>query len=116
MWIFLILNIAKLIIGVIIIYLTCNYINIDQDFLIWVFSMWIWAFITIWSISFFILLWIMKIISKEKTNKLTFKAYKYTWLISSYILVNFLLMSLNFWNKLIGFIILIAFLIIGLII
>ena len=53
----------------------------------------------------------MKLISKEKISKLAMKAYKYTGLIASYILVNFLLMSFNFWNKAIGIIILISFLI-----
>jgi len=53
----------------------------------------------------------MKLSSKEKISKLTMKAYKYTGIIASYILVNFLLMSFDFWNKAIGIIILISFLI-----
>ena len=114
--IFLILNTIKLIIWWIIVYLTCNYISISKDFVIWVFSMWIGAFIVIWSLSFFILLLILKLVSKEKINKLAMKAYKYTGLIASYILVNFLLMSFDFWNKAIWIIILISFLILWLII
>jgi len=99
-----------------IVYLTCNYISIWKDFVVWVLSMWIWGFIIIWSLGFFVLLGIMKLFSKDKFSKLTLKAYKYTGLFASYILTNFLLMSFDFWNKWIGFIILISFVILGMII
>lgn len=113
MYIFIILNIIKLIIWCIIIYLTYNYINLEKDFIIGIISMWIWIFILVWTISFFLVLWILILIWKKE--KAWFIAYKYTGLLALYILTNFLLIWFNFWNKLIGFILLIAFLILWLI-
>ena len=114
--IFVLLNFIKLIIWVIIVYLTCNYIDLSKDFVVWVFSMWIWGFIIIWSLSFFILLWILKITTKKKFSELWMTAYKYTGLIASFILTNFLLMSFDFWSKTIAFFLLICFVILWMII
>ena len=114
MYIFVILNIVKLIIWTLIIYLTYNYINLDKDFIVGVSTMWFGIFTLVWSISFFILLWILLLIWKRQKAWIT--AYKYTGLLAFYILTNFLLMSFNFWTKIIWIIILIAFLILWVII
>ena len=114
MYVFIVLNIIKLIIWTLIIYLTYNYINLDKDFIVGVSIMWFGIFTLVWSISFFIFLWILLLIWKKQKAWIT--AYKYTGLLAFYILTNFLLMSFNFWTKIIWIIILIAFLILWVII
>lgn len=113
MYIFIIINIIKLIIWAIIVYITYNYINLDKDFIIGVITMWVGIFTIIWSISFFIFLWILLLLWKKEKAWIT--AYKYTGLFAFYLLTNFFLISFNFWNKWIWILILIAFLILWII-
>jgi hypothetical protein len=109
MQIFIILNILKVVLWSIIIYLAYNYIDLNQDFLMWVLIMWLWIFISLWWVSFFILLWIFYLLDKKNIKQATLKAYKYTWLLALYVLTNFLLLSFNFWSKTIAIILLICF-------
>lgn len=113
MYIFIIINIIKLIIWAIIVYISYNYINLDKDFIIGVITMWVGIFTIIWSISFFIFLWILLLLWKKEKAWIT--AYKYTGLFAFYLLTNFFLISFNFWNKWIWILILIAFLILWII-
>ncbi len=71
----------------------------------------LWIFITLWAITFFLLLGIFWLVYKENVKYAATKAYKYTWLFAAYILTNFLLLAFNFWNKTIGVILLICFVI-----
>ncbi len=111
MWIFIIINIIKLIIWTIIIYLSYNYIDLSKDFVVWILSMWTWIFITFWAISFFIMLWILKLISKNKNNYLALTSYKYTWLLAFYLISNFFLISFKFWSMWIWIVMLLIFII-----
>ena len=112
MQLFIILNIIKFILWVSVIYLAYNYIDLWKDFLMGVLIMGLGIFITLWAISFFLLLWIFWLIYKENVKYAVTKAYKYTGLFAAYILTNFLLLSFNFWNKAIWIILLICFAII----
>ena len=115
MQIFIIINLIKLLAWGFIIYLAYNYINLSKDFFLWIFVMWAGIFFFLRWLSFFILFWIMSIFSKNyKQNALA--AYKYTGLFAFYILTNFLLLAVNFWNKRIWIAITICFTIIWIII
>ncbi len=111
MQIFIIINIIKFIIWSIIIYLSYNYIDLSKDFVVWILSMWTWLFITFWAISFFILLWFLKLISKNKNNYLALTSYKYTGLLAFYLISNFFLISFKFWSMWIWIILLLIFII-----
>lgn len=113
MHIFIVLNIVKFIIWIIVVYITYNYINLYKDFIVWILTMWFGIFAIIWSVSFFILLWILLSIWKKEKSWII--AYKYTGFFAFYILTNFFLMSFNFWNKFIWIIIFIAFFILWII-
>ncbi len=109
MYIFVILNIIKLIIWSVVIYITYNYINLDKDFIVGVITMGFGIFTVIWSVAFFLTLLIMLLIWKKQ--KAWIFAYKYTWLFAFYILTNFLLISFQFWNKWIWILLILAFLV-----
>ncbi len=112
---FLIINFLKILIWGSIIYLAYNYIDISKDFLIWVWVMSLGIFLFLWWISFFLLAWIIYLINKNP-KKACLTAYKYTGLFAVYIIVNFLLLAFNFWNKIIGFTLLICFIILWILI
>ena len=115
MQIFIVLNLIKILAWASVIYLAYNYIDLSKDFLIWILVMGWGIFIFLRGVSFFLLWGILSIFNKNyKWNILT--AYKYTGLFAFYILINFLLLGLNFWNKWIGFALTICFLIIWILI
>jgi len=99
----------KIIVGIGIIAILYNYVNVYQDPAIWI-SFWFLAvFMIVWGIWYFIFLFAYKFFSKEYPHNQASLSYKLSLLLGMYVMVNLTFVITDHRNKLIWLVIIIAF-------
>ncbi len=104
-------SLIKIIIGLSVIYLLYNYINIYQDPLIAIGFWFFWLFLVTWWVSFYIFFILQKFFSKLDNLKISSKSYKLSLLFWLFLLINLSFVILEERNKIIWLAILIIFII-----
>jgi hypothetical protein len=92
-------SIAKIILGLLIVFITYTYINVYEDPVIAISLGFIWIFIWIRWISFYLFLWGQKLFRKADQLRILKDSYKLSLLFGIYVIINVLLLILWWWNK-----------------
>ena len=106
-----IISLIKFFLGVAIMTIVYTSINIYEDPVIWIWLWFLWLFIASRWASFFLFLGIQNIYRHVEKIRLIKDSYKLSLLFGIYVMVNVLLIMLEYRNKFIGILLLIWFII-----
>jgi hypothetical protein len=101
--------IIKIIVGISIIGILYNYVNVYQDPAIGISFWFLGIFMIVWGIGYFMFLLSYKFFSKEHLHKQASLSYKLSLLLGMYVMVNITFIITDHWNKLLWLAIIIAF-------
>jgi len=108
---YLIGSLLKIIIGSLILYFTNKNINPQEDFWFWLIFIVLWIFLVFWWLSFLIFVLINKYIFKQYNwLSISYKASFLTWI---FIIMNFLLIIFEVWEKSSWLLLLVAFILLN---
>ncbi len=86
-----------------------SFIHVYEDPAIAIGLGFLWLFIACWGGSFFLFLWIQRVVRKVSSDRILKDSYKLSLLFWVYTMINVLLILLSYWTKLLGVWLLLVF-------
>lgn len=99
----------KAVLGLFILIILYNYINVYQDPVVGIALWFLWSFIFFWWISFFVFLWIQKLFRQQAEDRIIKDSYKLSLLFGIFALLNIGLILLEKRSKVLWLVLLVLF-------
>lgn len=111
LYLYHIASLIKFVLWVAILIIVYTSINVYEDPMIWIWLGFLGLFIACWGLSFYLFLWIQKLVRSIDIDRIRIikDSYKLSLLFGIFIMINVLLLLLWYWNKILWVILLIWF-------